>query len=149
MRLRVDSQRQTKFAADLKNLDTGLPATATGSAPADPYTMDRDSKKGLAGDFKQYGSGGAGAVVVSADDTFQYRLASYPSLFLDPNIPADVPFEMLRADPQVLVFGRHCARGMFAREHDGKATVWVENRNRSMCTHQNFPIVQFYNCVDK
>ena len=68
---------------------------------------------------------------------------------LSADVPADMPFDMLRADPQVLVFGRHCVRGMFAREYDGKATVWVENRNRSMCTHRNFPTVQFYNCVDK
>lgn len=93
VRLQVDTRRQTKFAADLIGLDTELSALATGSAPVDPYTLDRDSKKRLASLCKTYAIGGAGVTVVTADDPFQYRLASFASLFLDPNIPADSAFD--------------------------------------------------------
>jgi len=89
LRLQVDSRRQTEFAADLKGLDTELSAVATGSAPVDPYTLDRDSKKRLADRCEKYAIGGAGVIVVTADDLFQYRLASFPSLFRDPNTPVD------------------------------------------------------------
>ena len=89
VRLQVDSRRQTKFAADLKALETELSAVATGSAPVDPYTLDRDSKKRLASRCKPYAIGGAGVVVVTPDDLFQYRLASFPSLFRAPNTPLD------------------------------------------------------------
>lgn len=68
LRLQVDSRRQTKCAADLKALETELSAVATGSAPVDPYTLDRDSKKRLASLCKTYAIGGAGVIVVTADD---------------------------------------------------------------------------------
>lgn len=94
LRFQVDSRRQPKFAADLNALSTELSALATRGVPVDPYTLDRESKKRLASRCKPYAIGGAGVTVVTADDPFQYRLASFPSLFLDPNIPADSVFDI-------------------------------------------------------